>query len=448
MKSEVSAFPTALPAGDGGDPWRPTPVAAVAVAAAVLPLVAATVWVRLADGPPGAVPALDIAVGLLAWVAAPALLWRPVPVALALAVLALLSPAATPVATMAALFTAQRHRLPVAVTVAAAGLAAHALQGLWQPSGGISYGWWLLLVAAGYGAMVGWGALLRAHRALVGSLRERARRAEAEQGRRVAEARMAERTRLAREMHDVLAHRLSLLATYAGALEYRPDSAPERLAAAAGVVREGVHQALEELREVIVLLRADDGAADDDLDAPEAARPPSAALAGLVAETRAAGTQVHLRLRVEDDRLDTLPAGTARALYRVVQEGLTNARKHAPGSPVAVTVHGAPGEGLTVSLANPLAGADGPRPDDPGDLAPRPVGGRGGHGGLRPGDPHPGDPHPRDPDSPREPAPPPPPGTGTGLVGLTERVRLAGGRLDHGAAGGEFALRAWLPWPA
>ena len=62
-------------------------------------------------------------------------------------------------------------------------------------------------------------------------------------------------------MHDVLAHRLSLLATYAGALEYRPDAPPEQLARAAGVVRAGVHQALDELREVIGVLRDDDLAA-------------------------------------------------------------------------------------------------------------------------------------------------------------------------------------------
>src|SRR5207248_4347589 len=73
---------------------------------------------------------------------------------------------------------------------------------------------------------------------------------------------MAERTRIAREMHDVLAHRLSLLATYAGAIEYRPDAPPEQVARAAGVVRAGAHQALDELREVITVLREDDGDGD------------------------------------------------------------------------------------------------------------------------------------------------------------------------------------------
>jgi signal transduction histidine kinase len=64
--------------------------------------------------------------------------------------------------------------------------------------------------------------------------------------------------KIAGEMHDVLAHRLSLVATFAGAMEYRPDSSPEQLSRAAGVVREGMHQALDELREVISLLREDE----------------------------------------------------------------------------------------------------------------------------------------------------------------------------------------------
>ncbi len=106
--------------------------------------------------------------------------------------------------------------------------------------------------------LVGWGALTQARQALIQSLRERAERAEAEQDHRVAEARAQERARIAREMHDVLAHRLSLLATYSGAMEYRPDSSPEQLSRAAGVIRTGAHQALDELRQVITLLREDE----------------------------------------------------------------------------------------------------------------------------------------------------------------------------------------------
>ncbi len=360
------------------------------------PLIAATVWARHHGGAEEGALWPDAAAGSAAWLLSPLLLWRPVAVAAALTALAAVSPAATPAATLAALQVAQRRPFPVAAAVGTAGIAAHAVQGLWRPPGGISFGWWLLLIAAGYAALTGWGALARARRALLMSLEERARRAEAEQGRRVAEARMMERTRIAREMHDVLAHRLSLLATYAGALEYRPDAPPERLARAAGVVRAGVHQALEELREVICLLRDEDAAAED------RPQPVLGDVPRLVAESRDAGAAVQLRDEVAD--AGALPASVGRTAYRVVQEGLTNARKHAAGRPVRVAMRGRPGEGLVIDVRNAL-------PAGPG-------------------------------------AAPAAPGSGTGLVGLTERVRLAGGRLDHGAAGGEFRLRASLPWPA
>ncbi|WP_244938645.1 sensor histidine kinase [Actinomadura madurae] len=380
--------------GASGARERPRLTAATVTACSAA-LVVATVLGRFADDVAGWRLALDIAVGAASCLLSPLLVGRPVAAALALTALAALSPAATPPASMGVLQVAQRRPFPLAARVGAAGVAAHVVQGLWQPNSGISFGWWLLLIASGYGALVGWGAWARARRELLESLRERARRAEAEQGRRVAEARMMERTRIAREMHDVLAHRLSLLATYAGALEYRPDAPPEKLSHAAGVVRAGVHQALDELREVILLLRADD-AAEEDRPQPVLADVPR-----LVEESRDAGTPVELR----DDTSDAqaLPAAAGRTAYRVVQEGLTNARKHAAGRPVQVVLDGRPGDRLVIDIRNPLAG--------------------GGAGPVAPG-------------------------SGTGLVGLTERVRLAGGRLDHEAVAGEFRLRAWLPWPA
>nr|WP_242677483.1 histidine kinase [Streptomonospora litoralis] len=400
-----------------------------------------TIWGRYTSQTAAAPLLLDIAVGALACVLAPLLLWRPVPVAIGLVALAALTPAVTPPATLAALQVAHRRPLPVALAVAAAGVAAHAVQGLWQPNSGLSYGWWLVLITVGYGAMVGWGALARANRALVESLRERARRAEAEQGRRVAEARMAERTRMAREMHDVLAHRLSLLATYAGALEYRPDSPPERLSRAAGVVRAGVHEALDELREVILVLRDEDAAQERDHAAGR--RPRRADIPDLVEESRAAGVRVRLREEVAEP--DELPASVGRTAYRVVQEGLTNARKHAPGRDVDVHVVGRPGEGLEVVVVNGVADAAGDAAADAGAEADAgPIEGVGGgaaagaasNGGeLAPG-------------SGAATTSGIVVGSGTGLVGLTERVQLAGGRLDHGRSGDRFRLHARLPWPA
>jgi len=337
---------------------------------------------------------LDIAVGVVACALVPVMLRWPVPGAVALAVLAALSPAATPAATLGTLYVAQRRPLAIAVAAGGADVVAHLIRGLWRPNGSLPYAWWAILVIAAGAALVGWGQGDRARQALLASLRERARRAEAEQASRVAEARVAERARIAREMHDVLAHRLSLLATYAGALEYRPDAPPEQLARAAGVVRAGVHQALDELREVITVLRD-----DDDVDGKHPL-PGLADLDALIAETRDAGTAVDVTRRVTQP--EELPGGLGRTAYRMVQEGLTNARKHAPGHPVRVLLAGKPGGRLVVELANPVGPAD-------------PV--------IN--------------------------GSGTGLIGLTERVRLAGGEIDHTiSADGEFVLRAWLPWPA
>jgi len=119
----------------------------------------------------------------------------------------------------------------------------------------------------------------------------------------------------------------------------------------------------------------------------------------LVQESQDAGVQVMLA----DDLPEpgAVPAAVSRTAYRIVQEGLTNARKHAEGQPVALSVAGRPGEGLVVEISNPIIG----RPSRT-------------------------------------------PGTGTGLIGLAERVQLAGGRLDHDrTAAGRFRLHAWLPWP-
>jgi signal transduction histidine kinase len=359
-------------------------------------LVAATILGWWSGRPAGPLLALDLTAGVLSWLVTPLLLWRPVAGTVVVSVLAALSPAATAPATIGALQVARRRRFPTAVAVAGAGLVAHAVQGAWRSNGAMPYGWWLVLITVGYGALVGWGAWAQAREALIRSLHERARRAEAEQGRRVAEARMLERRKIAHEMHDVLAHRLSLLATFAGAMEYRPDSSPERLSRAAGVVRDGVHQALEELREVISLLREDE--ADGDGVRPQ---PVLADVPRLLEETRGAGTEVQLHQTV--DEAGDAPPAVARTAYRVIQEGLTNARKHAAGQPVRVVLNGGPGVGLEVDVRNAMA------PERP---APN------GWGG------------------------------GAGLVGLTERVHLAGGRLDHQAVDGEFRLHASIPWPA
>ncbi|MFC3493771.1 sensor histidine kinase [Glycomyces rhizosphaerae] len=365
---------------------KPRPCEVTSLVGGVAVLTALSLWSREPNGP------LAYAVAVLSVGTAFVQVWRPDTGAFAATVLAVLSPAATPAATVGALQTAWRGRFRTAVAVAAAGILAHLLQWRWHPNPALDFDWWAILVVVSYVALLGWGALANARRRLLISLRERAERAETEQGRRVAEARAAERRALARDMHDVLANRLSLVATYAGALEFRPDAPPEKVAMAAGVVRDGVHQALDELRQVIGLLHEGDEAG--------AGGPVTVAdLHGLIEESRAAGQPVEVSDELSGE---VLPPSIGRTVFRVLQEGLTNARKHAAGRQVEVSLSGAPGTELVVELANPI-----PAQGDAPIVA----------------------------------------GSGLGLVGLTERVRLAGGRLDHDGIDGRFRLRARLPWP-
>jgi signal transduction histidine kinase len=261
-----------------------------------------------------------------------------------------------------------------------------------------SYASQLILGALITAVVIGWGLFVRAQRDLVRSLRERAERLESEQRLKVEQAREAERLRIAREMHDVLAHRVSLLSLHAGALEFRPDAPAEEVAEAAGVIRAMAHAALEELRDIIGVLR--DGG---EQAAPEPPQPTLAQVPALIDESRAAG--MHVRARIDAPGAEALPAALGRTAYRVVQEGLTNARKHAPGAAVDVAIE-LDDERLVVDV-----------------VSRRPVGVRAGDGTGRL------------------------PGAGTGLVGLAERVALAGGELEHGPdAAGDFVLRARLPW--
>jgi signal transduction histidine kinase len=273
--------------------------------------VAAVAFGDFTSGTRGTALAVEVAVGAVGLALFPLLFRRSFLVGFVLVALAAVAGTGTPLANVATIHIARCKPLPVAVAFAAAGIGTHALRGLWRPIDGLPYSWYLVLVVVMHAGLVGWGALAQARAAVITSLRERAERAEAEQGRRVAEARAAERSAIAREMHDVLAHRLSLLATYAGALEFRPEQPPERLSQAAGVIRMTVHQALNELRDVIALLR------DDPDDAADLARPVPALsdLPSLVEESRAIGTPVTLT-----DSVGTVevPGTTGRAAYRVV----------------------------------------------------------------------------------------------------------------------------------
>ncbi|MEU9840743.1 histidine kinase [Actinomadura sp. NPDC048032] len=338
----------------------------------------------------------DLAAGLACCAALVMRSRRPVGLALAVTAVSAVSLAAGGAAFVATLTVAVRRSWPVAVGIGALGVLTGMIAVALRPPPGLPYAVSVAIVALLTAATVGWGQAIRARRQLLASLAERAHRAESDRHLREVEARRLERVRIAREMHDVLAHRMSLLSVHAGALEFRPDASPEEISRAAGVIRSGVHQMLVDLREVIGLLR------EDPVDGADAPPPSLAGVAGLVEESRRAGAQVTLDMDVGDG--EAVPTLAGRTAYRVVQEGLTNARKHAPGMPVTVTVRGEAGHGLEVQVHQPLPGPDRGRPAIPG--------------------------------------------TGTGLTGLSERATLAGGRLEHGPVADAHLLRAWLPWEA
>lgn len=347
----------------------------------------------LPDGEDASVPR-DVAIGAVTWVVL--LLYRrryPVPVTVAAAAAQVVSSTALGSAALAVFSLAIHRPWRTAVPVAAANMLLLSTV-FWLASlSERAFREGVLTFGLAYAVLVTTGMLVRSRRQLIESLKERARSAEAEQLLRIEEARLLERERIAREMHDVLAHRISLLALQAGALEFRPD-APADQREAAGVIRRSAYEAMEDLREVIGVLRDDSPGAD-----PERPQPTLGEVSALVEESRRAGARITLDDRVPHPAV--VPGGVGRHAYRIVQEGLTNARKHAPGAHVQVTLDTADGAALTIEVVNPL----------PPGPPPRPL-----------------------------------PGAGAGLVGLGERVALLGGTLEHGGTrDGRFRLRARLP---
>ncbi|WP_433284290.1 sensor histidine kinase [Micromonospora sp. CA-244673] len=232
------------------------------------------------------------------------------------------------------------------------------------------------------------GLWIGARRDTLAALHDRAARLEREQEARADRVRAEERARIAREMHDVVAHRVSLMVVHAGALEV--TAAEPATVEAAALIRSTGRAALTDLREVLGVLRqrAGDGTP----------LPPTGldAVDELIRESRAAGLRVDRR---DEGTPGTVPGGVARTVHRVVQEGLTNVRKHAPAAAVTVRLRHLP-DGIEATVRN------GPS--------------------ARPGNPL--------------------PGAGLGLVGLRERVELAGGRLSAGPTDdGGFLLRALVP---
>jgi signal transduction histidine kinase len=356
------------------------------------------------DGYPWGLRVADIACGLAGYVA---LWWRrrwPLAFAGSILLISVFSTISGGLPFVAA-FTVAVHRHWPTALVASALLAAAAWPGLLlyrdssMPDTEILFVFVMIVMFA----VTGWGMFLRARRQLLASLRGRAERAERSREEHAQHARTAERQRIAREMHDVLAHRLSLLAVQAGALEVTPVAAGDPAATeTAAAIRATTHQALQELRSIVRLLR------DDDLG-DENTAPPQPVAADLPVLITEASATASIRADWGGVELAEVPPDTGRTLYRIVQEGLTNARKHAPGSTVEVTVDGAPDRGLTVAVTSWLS-------------LNRAAPGDGANGDQ---------------------------GAGTGLIGLRERAALAGGHLDAAVTGDHrFRLSGWLPWAA
>ena len=258
----------------------------------------------------------------------------------------------------------------------------------WQPS--------IVVITVGF-LRTAVGPLLAmyfdARRRLVQALTERAERAEREQHLLAEQARAEERARLAGEMHDVVTHSVSLMVLQAGALRMTAPDEPTRQAAEE--LRAAGSRALDELRDLVGILRT----SPDDEAEPEESYPTTSALEALVGEANAVGQPVEL-IEEGDPRLASPVVG--RTTYRIVQEALTNARKHAPGARVTVRVRYQEAE-VWVEVRNTA-------PTRPRDAA---LAGSG---------------------------------SGLGIASLRQRIELVGGTLRAGPApAGGFRLEATMP---
>jgi signal transduction histidine kinase len=244
-------------------------------------------------------------------------------------------------------------------------------------------------------AAVALGLAVRIRRAQLAGLRERAARLEIERDQRSRLAAATERTRVAREMHDIVGHNLSVMITLADAGAYAVDIAPARGKEALELIGDSGRQALGELRRMLGVLR-------EATDAPEFSPQPGIAdIDALCGRVRAAGPEVVYRTGGEVDALDS---GVQLTVYRIVQEALTNTLKHAgTGTRVRLAV-AVEGEELTILVEDT---------GTPGPAAPA---------------------RPRSPDD-----------EGHGLAGMRERAALYGGKVSAGPApGGGWTVRAIL----
>ncbi|HET9443671.1 MAG TPA: histidine kinase [Acidimicrobiales bacterium] len=235
---------------------------------------------------------------------------------------------------------------------------------------------------------------------VLGDLARRRRElAAAEQARLARRAVGEERLRIARELHDIVAHSMSVVAVQAGSARMVAGDDPDRARRALASIEQVSREALDELRRLVGVLRTE--------GPDEAARTPMPGLddvTRLVSSAVEAGTPVEVRV---DGERPSLPPGLELAAFRVLQEALTNVRRHAPGSPARVRLRYG-GDELVIAVENDLRRG--------GAAA---GGGSGSSGGG---------------------------GAGQGLAGMRERVALYGGTVVAGAGDGRFHVEAHLPY--
>ena len=236
---------------------------------------------------------------------------------------------------------------------------------------------------------VGWGLRVSEERAVGAALRLSA--VEYKSQVETAAAVAAERTRIARELHDILAHSVSVIVVQAGAAEQAVDDDPAFVRRALRTIRETGTASTEEMQRVVTLLR------DPDNQAMLDPQPGIEGLAGLVEAAEQPGLRIDLDTQGE---LDDLPAGLGLAVYRIVQESLTNVRKHSDATQVSVAVRANP-DGVEIDVTD---NGSRTRPSDGGQ--------------------------------------------GHGLIGMQERVTLYGGKLTARRTGEGFRVSALLPLAA
>jgi len=279
------------------------------------------------------------------------------------------------------------------------------------------------------------GIVTRTRRAYVAEVEARAEQAEAERDRQAAMAAAQERTRIARELHDVVAHHVSLMAVQSEAAASLLPDRPEAAGKSVEIIGQTAREALTELRRLLGVLRGPS-------DRRQAATSPSPSISELdevLLQVRQAGIAVDLRVEGSPNKL---APGVDLTAYRIVQEALTNTVRHSGASQAAVIVSYEPGY-VTVSVTDAGRGPVAVTVGRPADQA--------GHAPPDPPDP----PDPLEPLEPRDPLDPPKtngtrlsgPG-GFGLAGIAERVASCGGSLTVGPSqAGGFAVTARLPTP-